>query len=57
MRALIFVYIIEEFAHAHVNIIPLEWFSSTPGPGVVPRLLSEICWLCIHNSWNSLGLS
>ena len=39
MRALIFVYIIEEVAHAHVQYAPLEWFSSTPGLGVVPQLL------------------
>ena len=44
MRAPVFVYIIVEFAHAQKA--PLEWFSSTPGLGVVPiMLLNEICWL------------
>ena len=33
MRALIFVYIIEEFALTHKQNAPLEWFSSTPGLG------------------------
>ena len=50
MRAFVFVYIGEEVAHAHVQNTPLEWFSLTPGLGlrVVPRLLSEICWLHIR---------
>ena len=39
---------IEEVAHAHVQNAPLEWFSSTPGLGVVLRLQSEICWLRIQ---------
>ena len=38
MRALVLVYIIEEVAHAHAQNAPLEWFSSTPGLGVVPKL-------------------
>ena len=50
MRALIFVYIIEEVAHAHAQNAPLEWFLSTPGLGVVPGLLSRICWLHIRYS-------
>ena len=45
MRALIFVYIMKEFAHTHAQDTPLEWFLSTPGQGVMPRLLSETCWL------------
>ena len=53
MRALIFVYIIEDYiieevAHAHVQNAPLEWFLSTPGLGVMPRLLREICWLLVQ---------
>ena len=48
MRAVVFVYIIKEVAHTHVQNSPLEWFSSTPGLGVVTRLLSEICWLRIR---------
>ena len=37
------MYIIEQVAHAHApNNVPLEWFSSTPGLGVMPRLLSEL---------------
>ena len=40
MRALVFVYIIEEVTHAHVQNAPLEWFLSTPGLGVMPRPLS-----------------
>ena len=44
----IFVYIIEEVAHAHVQNVPLEWFSSIPAIGVVPRLLSQICWLRVR---------
>ena len=44
-RAIIFVYIIEEVAHAYAQNAPLEWFSSTPGLGVMTRLFSEICWL------------
>ena len=47
MRALIFVYIIEEVAHAHVQYAPLKWFSSTPGLGVVPRLL-RLQWNSKH---------
>ena len=47
MRAPIFVYIIEEVAHAHAQNAPLEWFSATPGLGVMPRLLSKNCWLLI----------
>ena len=31
MRALVFVYIIQEVSHAHVQNASLEWFSSTPG--------------------------
>ena len=41
-RALVFVYILVEGAHAHVQKVPLEWFLSTPGLGVVPRLMSKI---------------
>ena len=47
MRALIFVYIIEEVAHVHVPNTTLEWLSSKTGVGVMPGLLSEICWLRI----------
>ena len=47
MRALVFVKIVEEVAHTHAPNAPLEWFSSTPGLGVMLRLLSEICWLRI----------
>ena len=43
VRALIFVYIIEEVAHAHVQNALLERFSSTHGLGVMRRLLNEIC--------------
>ena len=42
MRALIFVYIIEEVTHAHAQTAPHEWFLSIPGLEVMPRLLSEI---------------
>ena len=35
MRALIFVYIIEEVTQAHAQNAPLEWFSSTFGLGIV----------------------
>ena len=45
MGALVFVYIIEEVAHAHAQNAPLEWLLSIPGLGVVPRPLSKICWL------------
>ena len=48
MRALVFVYNIEEVAHAHAQNEPFVWFSSTPGLGVVSSLLSEICWLRIR---------
>ena len=37
MRAHVFVYIIEEVAHAHAQNTPLEWFLSTPGLRVMPR--------------------
>ena len=47
MRAFIFDYIKQEVAHAHAQNAPLEWFSSTPGLGAVPRMLSQICWLHI----------
>ena len=50
MGALVFVYISEELAHSHAQNAPLEWFKSEPGLGVVPRLLSEICWLHIRRS-------
>ena len=52
MRALEFVYIVEKVAHAHARAqkASLEWFLSTPKRGVVPRLLSETCWLHIHRS-------
>ena len=50
MRALIFAYIIEEVAYLHAQNAPLEWFSSTSQLEIVPRLLSKICWLCIHYS-------
>ena len=46
MRALIFVYIIN--IHAHAQNAPFDWLLSSPGLGVVPRLLSEICWLHIR---------
>ena len=49
MRAPIFVYIIEEVAHAHAQT-HLEWFSSTTVLGVVLRLLSKIYWLRISLS-------
>ena len=42
MRALLFVYIIEEVSHTHKQNAPPALFSP-----VVPRLLSEICWLRI----------
>ena len=47
MRALIpvFVSIIEEDAHTHVQNAPLEQFLSITGLQVVLRLLSKICWL------------
>ena len=45
MQALVFVYMIQEVAHAHVQNVSLEWFSSIPRLEVVLRLLSEICWL------------
>ena len=48
MRILVFVYIVGEIVYAHVQNAPLEWFLSIPGLGVVPRLLSKICWLCIQ---------
>ena len=38
LRALVFVYIIEQVAHAHSKNTPLEWFSSTPGLGVAGTL-------------------
>ena len=47
MRTMVFVHIIEEVAHANVRNTPLEWFSSAPGQGVVPRLLSERSAGCI----------
>ena len=50
MSALVFVYITEEVAHAHAQNIPLKWFSSIPGLGVLPRLSSEICWLHVRLS-------
>ena len=43
MRAVVFVYIIGEVAHAHAQNTALRGFSSTPGLGVMPRLLREIC--------------
>ena len=51
MSALVFVYIVE-VAHSLAQNAPLEWFSSIPGQGVVPRLLSEICWLRIRGASN-----
>ena len=42
MRALVFVYIIKEVAHAHAQKATIEWLSSTPGLGVMLRLLSEM---------------
>ena len=48
IRALIFVYIIEDVAHAHVQNTPLERFLSILGLGVMSRLLSEICWLRVQ---------
>ena len=47
-EALVFDYIKEEGAHAHAQNAPLEWFSATPGLGVMQRLLSKIWWLCIR---------
>ena len=47
MRAIVFLNVIEVVAHALAQNVPLEWFTSTIGPGVAPRLLSEICWLSI----------
>ena len=52
MRALVFVHSIVEVAHAHVQKAPIEWFSSTPGRGVVRRLLSEIAG-CVSNDRHS----
>ena len=53
MRALIYVYITEEVAHAHAKNAPLEWFSSTPRLGVV-----LIVWLRIfdRHSWSIVPL-
>ena len=45
MRGLVFDYIVEKIAHANAQNAPLELFWSTPGLGVVQRLLSEVCWL------------
>ena len=53
MRAMVFVYIIEEVAHANVHNAPLEWFSSAPGQGVAPRLLSERSAGCISGDRHS----
>ena len=39
MRALIFVYIVEEVVHAHVQNAPLEWFSSTAAQALERGLL------------------
>ena len=36
-------YIGSSVAHAHAQNMPLKWFLSTPGLGVVPRLSREIC--------------
>ena len=47
-RNLVFFDIIEEVAHANAQNAPLEWFSSASGQAVMPRLLSEICWLRIR---------
>ena len=44
MMAIVFVCIIEEVAPAHLQNTPCGWFLSTPGLGVVPRLLSKMCW-------------
>ena len=48
MRALVFVYIIEEFARAHAQNAPLERFLSVLGLGVVSMLLRKISWLRIQ---------
>ena len=45
---LLFVFVIEEVAHAHVQNAPLEGFLSMLGLGVMLWLLSEICWLRIR---------
>ena len=50
---LVFVYFMEGVAHAHAQNAPLEWFLSIPGLGVEPRVLGEICWLCITGDWHS----
>ena len=42
MRALLFVYIIEDVAHAHAQNAPLEWFSSTPGLGVAEAVEQDL---------------
>ena len=44
MGALVLVYIIEE-VDAHAQNAHLEWLSSIPRLGVVPRPLRKICWL------------
>ena len=48
MRAHTSVYIIEEVTHAHAQNALLDWFTSSPGLGVAPRPLNEMCWLRIR---------
>ena len=55
-KALIFVYIIGEVAHAHAQNAPIEWFLSTSGLGVVPRLLSAVLWLIKICNLSHVGL-
>ena len=45
MRTHVCVYIIEAVAHPYVQNAPLERSLSIPGPGVISRLLSDICLL------------
>ena len=42
MRTLVFVYIIEEVAHAHAQNVPLEWFLSVPALSRVQALERDL---------------
>ena len=46
--ALVFVYIIEEAGLTHAQNTPIEWFLSTPGLGVVLRLLTVLSKLVAY---------
>ena len=48
IKALVSVYIIAEVAYTYAQNAPFEWFASKPRLEVIPRLLSEICWLSIR---------